>query len=287
MQQDTVHLPTPQQVSGPQHPEGDSREDTVREGAPKDLYTDSSRKGDAEGDSQTSKERRERSNSYKNGTRESLREQRRGTELIRLREEDRYRNLERPRNGNREREHRGRLRISPSNETDERDEERDGCWESFWDCDKFTNWECSGGELEENYCRYSRRRREYTDSAWLQDAKRYEDCSDWATEGATSWKTIEQAERVEEDWGRQISEPLYKSSMEKSSVPNLTRGKKTQTGISRDEGDDEQLFIPLGVGIEGRSGEAHTGVGGEVVQPDIHGQKEERIVEKDTRLQSS
>ncbi|KAH7823000.1 uncharacterized protein MONOS_6834 [Monocercomonoides exilis] len=37
----------------------------------------------------------------------------------------------------------------------------------------------------------------------------------------------------------------------------------------------------------GRSGEAHFRVGGEVVQSDIHGDKEERKVEKDTRLQGA
>ncbi|KAH7821220.1 uncharacterized protein MONOS_12681 [Monocercomonoides exilis] len=89
-------------------------------------------------------------------------------------------------------------------------------------------------------------------------------------------ETSEQDERVEEDWGRQTSEPWYKSSMEKPPVPNLTRGEKTQTGVSGNYGDDEELFIPLGGGIEGLSGEAHTGVGGEVVQPDIHVNKEER-----------
>ncbi|KAH7820092.1 uncharacterized protein MONOS_6080 [Monocercomonoides exilis] len=51
--------------------------------------------------------------------------------------------------------------------------------------------------------------------------------------------------------------------------------------------DDEQLFIPLGGGVDGWSGEAHTGVGGEVVQPDIHGDKEKRKVEKNPGLQSS
>ncbi|KAH7819416.1 uncharacterized protein MONOS_8621 [Monocercomonoides exilis] len=59
------------------------------------------------------------------------------------------------------------------------------------------------------------------------------------------------------------------------------------TRVSGDDGDDEQLFIPLGGGIEERSGEAHTGVGGEVVQPDVHGDKEERKVEKDPGLQNS
>ncbi|KAH7826688.1 uncharacterized protein MONOS_7946 [Monocercomonoides exilis] len=75
--------------------------------------------------------------------------------------------------------------------------------------------------------------------------------------------------------------------MEKSPIPNLTRGEKTQTRVSGDDGDDEQLFIPLGGGIEGRSGEAHTGVGGEALQPDIHGDKEKRKVEKDLGLQGA
>ncbi|KAH7817983.1 uncharacterized protein MONOS_8453 [Monocercomonoides exilis] len=75
--------------------------------------------------------------------------------------------------------------------------------------------------------------------------------------------------------------------MEKFPVPNHTRGEKTQTGVKGDDENEEQLFIPLGGGIEGRSGEARAGVGGEVVQPDIHGAKEEREVEKDLGLQSS
>ncbi|KAH7818858.1 uncharacterized protein MONOS_14010 [Monocercomonoides exilis] len=77
------------------------------------------------------------------------------------------------------------------------------------------------------------------------------------------------------------------SSMKKSPVSNLTREEKTQTRVSIDDGDDEQLFIPLGGGIEGRSGETHSGVGGEVVQSDIHGDKEERKVEKDPGLQGA
>ncbi|KAH7821219.1 uncharacterized protein MONOS_12682 [Monocercomonoides exilis] len=59
MQQDTVHLPTPQQVSGLQRPEVDPRKDIVREGASRDSNTDSSREGDTEGASQISGERRE------------------------------------------------------------------------------------------------------------------------------------------------------------------------------------------------------------------------------------
>eukprot|EP00770_Monocercomonoides_exilis_P015459 MONOS_15409.1-p1 / transcript=MONOS_15409.1 / gene=MONOS_15409 / organism=Monocercomonoides_exilis_PA203 / gene_product=unspecified product / transcript_product=unspecified product / location=Mono_scaffold01224:595-1245(-) / protein_length=147 / sequence_SO=supercontig / SO=protein_coding / is_pseudo=false len=74
--------------------------------------------------------------------------------------------------------------------------------------------------------------------------------------------------------------------MEKSPIPNLTRREKIQTRVSGDYGDDKQLFIPLGGGVEGRSGEAHTGVGGEVVQPDIHGPEEERKVEEDSGLQN-
>ncbi|KAH7818647.1 uncharacterized protein MONOS_2345 [Monocercomonoides exilis] len=131
------------------------------------------------------------------------------------------------------------------------------------------------------------RRREYTDLSGPQDARSEEENSEWTTEGATSWETGEQIERVEKDRGRQTSEPGYKSSMEKSPIPNLTRGEKTQTGVSGNDRNDEQLFIPLGGGIEGRSGEAHAGVGGEVVQPDIHGDKEERKVKKDPGLQSS
>ncbi|KAH7826235.1 uncharacterized protein MONOS_7677 [Monocercomonoides exilis] len=75
--------------------------------------------------------------------------------------------------------------------------------------------------------------------------------------------------------------------MDESPFPILNRGEKTQKRVSGEDGDDEQLFIPLGGGIEGGSGEARTEVGGEVVQPDIHGDKEERKVEKDPGLQSS
>ncbi|KAH7828320.1 putative Phage integrase family [Monocercomonoides exilis] len=67
----------------------------------------------------------------------------------------------------------------------------------------------------------------------------------------------------------------------------VSRGEKTQTRVSGDDRDDEQLFIPLGGGTEGRSCEAYTGVRGEVVQSDIHGEKEKRKVEEDTGLQSS
>ncbi|KAH7819585.1 uncharacterized protein MONOS_6629 [Monocercomonoides exilis] len=145
----------------------------------------------------------------------------------------------------------------------------------------------TGGELEDSNRRNSRRGRGYTDSAWPQDARSEWEYSDWTTVRATSWETGEQAKRVEEDWGRQTSEPWNKSSMEKFPIPNLTRGEKIQTRISGNNGNDEQLLIPLGGGIEGRSGEAHSGVGGEVVQSDIHGDKEEWKVEKDTRLQGA
>ncbi|KAH7823616.1 uncharacterized protein MONOS_9495 [Monocercomonoides exilis] len=190
-----------------------------------------------------------------------------------------------------EREHRRRLRISSQDKTEERSElregEREGSLESFWDCYRAPNWERPGGELEDSYSRYSRRRKEYTDAVWPQDARSEGEYCDWSTEGATGWETRERAERVEEDWGRQTSKPWYKSSMEKPSVPNLSRGEKTQTGVSGDDRDDEELFIFYGGGIEGRSGEAQTGVGGEVVQPDIHGDKEELKVEKDpTRKQT-
>ncbi|KAH7820169.1 uncharacterized protein MONOS_9942 [Monocercomonoides exilis] len=168
-----------------------------------------------------------------------------------------------------------------------REGKQEGSLESFCDCYRVPNCERPGGELEDSYCRYSRRKRKYTDTVWPQDARSEEENSEWTTEGATSWETGEQAERVEEDWGRQTSEPWYKSSMEKSPVTNLTREEKTQTRISGDDGDDEELYIPLGGGVKGRSGQAHTGVGGEVVQPDIHGEKEKRKVEKDTRLQGA
>ncbi|KAH7815831.1 uncharacterized protein MONOS_10261 [Monocercomonoides exilis] len=185
----------------------------------------------------------------------------------------------------RDNENRRRLRISPSDETDERDEERDWSHESFLECYRVPNWERPGGVLEDSYCRYSRRRREYTEAAWLQDSRSEEEGRDWTTEGTTSGESSEQTEQVEGNWGIQSREPRYKSSMEESPIPNLTRGEKTQTRISGNNGDDEQLFIPLGGGIEGRSGEAHSGVGGEVAQPDIHCAKEERKVEKDTGFQ--
>ncbi|KAH7822219.1 uncharacterized protein MONOS_12498 [Monocercomonoides exilis] len=238
-----------------------------------------------DGDGQNAVEYRESDNakvcpiqstdSYKNGTRRSLREHRRCTEPVRLRKENKSRNLERLRDGNMEREHRRRLRIFQQDKTEERSEIREGgrekSIESFSDCLRVPNWEFSGTKLVESYCRYSRRRREYTDATWPQDARSEGEYSDWTVEGASSWETSEQAERVEEDWGRQTSEPWYKSSMEKSPIPNLIQGEKTQTRFSWDDGNDEQLFIPLGGGIEGRSGEAHTGVGGEVVQHNIHG----------------
>ncbi|KAH7821267.1 uncharacterized protein MONOS_14492 [Monocercomonoides exilis] len=84
--------------------------------------------------------------------------------------------------------------------------------------------------------------------------------------------------------GRQVNRL---SEWKKIGGDKLVSREKSQTRFSRDEGDDEQSFIPLGGRIEGRSGEAHTGVGGEVVQPDIHGDKEEWKVEKDLGLQSS
>ncbi|KAH7817957.1 uncharacterized protein MONOS_11639 [Monocercomonoides exilis] len=75
--------------------------------------------------------------------------------------------------------------------------------------------------------------------------------------------------------------------MEKSPLLHLARGEKTQTRVSGDDGDDEELFIPSKGGSEGRSGESSVIVGGEVVQPDIHGDKEKRKVEEDPGLQSS
>eukprot|EP00770_Monocercomonoides_exilis_P001886 MONOS_1875.1-p1 / transcript=MONOS_1875.1 / gene=MONOS_1875 / organism=Monocercomonoides_exilis_PA203 / gene_product=unspecified product / transcript_product=unspecified product / location=Mono_scaffold00035:174443-179634(-) / protein_length=1490 / sequence_SO=supercontig / SO=protein_coding / is_pseudo=false len=62
--------------------------------------------------------------------------------------------------------------------------------------------------------------------------------------------------------------------------------KLVSRGVSGYDKNDEQLFIPHGGGIEGRSGEARAGVGGEVVQPDIHGNKQERKVEEDSGLQN-
>ncbi|KAH7826913.1 uncharacterized protein MONOS_13685 [Monocercomonoides exilis] len=59
MLQDTVHPPTPQQIMVLQRPEVDPREDTVREGASRDSYTDSSREGDTAKASRTSGGRRE------------------------------------------------------------------------------------------------------------------------------------------------------------------------------------------------------------------------------------
>ncbi|KAH7821208.1 uncharacterized protein MONOS_12870 [Monocercomonoides exilis] len=63
--------------------------------------------------------------------------------------------------------------------------------------------------------------------------------------------------------------------------------KLVSRGVSGNYGDDEELFIPLGGGIEGWCGEASTGVGGEVVRPDTHGDKEERKVEEDPGLQGA
>ncbi|KAH7818488.1 uncharacterized protein MONOS_4652 [Monocercomonoides exilis] len=227
---------------------------------------------------------------HRGGTLGSLREQRRGTEPFRPKEEDRDRKLERSRDGNRESKHRGRLRISPRDSTDERSGTREGgseeSLESFWDCYRVPNWERPGGELEDSYCRYSRRERDRTDPDWSKDTRSGELRSSGTTEGATSWETGEQAERVEEDWGRQTSEPWYKSPMERSPIPNLTRGEKTQTRVSGNNRDDKQLCIPLRGRIERRSGETHTGVGGKVVQPDIYGPEEERKVEEDSGLQN-
>ncbi|KAH7818697.1 uncharacterized protein MONOS_2135 [Monocercomonoides exilis] len=104
-----------------------------------------------------------------------LREYRRDTELILSREELKSRYLERSRDGNIEREHRSKLSISPQDKTQERSEiregGREGSLESFWDCYQVPNWEYIGGELEDSYCRHFRRRREYTDAAWPQDAR--------------------------------------------------------------------------------------------------------------------
>eukprot|EP00770_Monocercomonoides_exilis_P014499 MONOS_14445.1-p1 / transcript=MONOS_14445.1 / gene=MONOS_14445 / organism=Monocercomonoides_exilis_PA203 / gene_product=unspecified product / transcript_product=unspecified product / location=Mono_scaffold01003:6772-11896(-) / protein_length=1283 / sequence_SO=supercontig / SO=protein_coding / is_pseudo=false len=227
---------------------------------------------------------------HRGGTLGSLREQRRGTEPFRPKEEDRDRKLERSRDGNRESKHRGRLRISPRDSTDERSGTREGgseeSLESFWDCYRVPNWERPGGELEDSYCRYSRGERDRTDPDWSKDTRSGELRSSGTTEGATAWETGEQAERVEEDWGRQTGEPWYKSPMERSPIPNLTRGEKTQTRISGNNRDDKQLFIPLRGGSERRSGETHTGIGGKVVQPDIYGPEEERKVEEDSGLQN-
>ncbi|KAH7830577.1 uncharacterized protein MONOS_1538 [Monocercomonoides exilis] len=242
------------------------------------------------GNDSTTRDPNQSTDKHRGGTLGSLREQRRGIEPFRPKEEDRDRKLDRLRDGNREREHRGRLRISPQDKTEERSGAREGgseeSLENLWDCYRVPNWERPGGELEDSYCRHSRRRGEYTDTVLQQESRSEELRSSGTTEGATSWETGEQAERVEEDWGRQTSEPWYKSSMDESPVPNLTRGEKTQTRVSGNNRDDKQLFIPLAGGIEGRSGEAHTGVGGEVVQPDIHGPEEERKVEEDSGLQN-
>ncbi|KAH7828681.1 uncharacterized protein MONOS_12625 [Monocercomonoides exilis] len=244
----------------------------------------------AQGNDSTTGDPNRSTDNHRGETRGSLREQRRGAEPFRPKEEDRDRKLDRLRDGNRESKHRGRLRTSPRDSTDERSGNREGgseeSLESFWDCYRVPNWERPGGELEDSYCRYSRRERDRTDTDWSKDTRSGELRSSGTTEGATSWETGEQAERVEEDWGRQISEPWYKSTMDESPIPNLTRGEKTQTRISGNNRDDKQLFIPLRGGSERRSGETHTGVGGEVVQPDIYGPEEERKVEKDPGLQN-
>ncbi|KAH7815460.1 uncharacterized protein MONOS_16168 [Monocercomonoides exilis] len=67
----------------------------------------------------------------------------------------------------------------------------------------------------------------------------------------------------------------------------IGRDKQVCRGVSGDDGDEEQLFIPLAGGTDRLSGEAHTEVGGEVVQPNIHGDKEKRKVEKDQGLQGA
>ncbi|KAH7832272.1 uncharacterized protein MONOS_15153p2 [Monocercomonoides exilis] len=59
------------------------------------------------------------------------------------------------------------------------------------------------------------------------------------------------------------------------------RWKDPQSPISLEEKKHRQEG-----GIERRSGETHTGVGGKVVQPDIYGPEEERKVEEDSGLQN-
>ncbi|KAH7826884.1 uncharacterized protein MONOS_11813 [Monocercomonoides exilis] len=235
-------------------------------------------------DEYMSRNRSSEQDAIKDGNTDSTSEHQRDPELVRPKRGERTRNhsgfddrdTER-RCATRGNEDRRLLRISPSDGTEEREGEREDSLESFWDCYRVPIWERTGGELEDSYCRYSRRERDCTDAVWPQDARNEKGYSNWTTERTSSWETSEQAERVEEDWGRQTSEPLYKSSMEKSPIPNLTRGEKTQTRISRDNGNDEQLFIPFGGGIEGRG----------VVQSDIYGPEEERKVEEDSGLQYS
>ncbi|KAH7828501.1 uncharacterized protein MONOS_7701 [Monocercomonoides exilis] len=127
----------------------------------------------------------------------------------------------------------------------------------------------------------------YREPVWPQDVRYGNERSEWITGGTTVWETSERIEQVEEDKGRQTCEPWYKSTLDEPPVPNLSRGEKMQAGVSGNDKNDEQLFIPLGGGIEGWSGESRAVVGGEVVQPNIHGSKEERKVEKDPGLQSS
>ncbi|KAH7822495.1 uncharacterized protein MONOS_14543 [Monocercomonoides exilis] len=105
--------------------------------------------------------------------------------------------------------------------------------------------------------------------------------------------TLEGKENTQIQYGHRTTEvkrgvaigPL-KESLPGRLVNKLNKWKKIGGDklVSR---DDKQLFIPLGGGIKGLSGETRARVGGEVVQPDIHGDKEERKVEKDPGLQSS
>ncbi|KAH7822537.1 uncharacterized protein MONOS_8835 [Monocercomonoides exilis] len=96
-----------------------------------------------------------------------------------------------------------RLRTSQQHKTEERSEipqEEEVSLETFWDCFRVPNWECSGGELEDSYCRYSRNRRRYRDEAWPQDARSEGENCDWTTEG-----TAKKERKVEEDPGLQSS----------------------------------------------------------------------------------
>ncbi|KAH7819469.1 uncharacterized protein MONOS_12723 [Monocercomonoides exilis] len=149
----------------------------------------------------------------RDGSTGTTREHRRGCELVRPKKRERTRNHRGSCDGETERrcatrgnENRRRLRISPSDGTDEREEEREDSLESFWDCYRVPNLERPGGELEDSYCRYSRRRRKYTDTVWPQDAWSEGEYSDWSTEGAIAWETSEQIERVKKIGGdKQVS----------------------------------------------------------------------------------
>ncbi|KAH7816057.1 uncharacterized protein MONOS_2566 [Monocercomonoides exilis] len=149
---------------------------------------------------------------------------------------------------------RRRLITSPLDRTEEQSEiregEMEGSLESFFNYDRVPNWERPGGELEDSYCRYSRRRREYTDATWPQDTRCEGEYSEGTTEGATSWETGERAELVVEDWGRQTKRKEKKDPGLQGSKRG-SAGKTLQDGFTGDSGghpgeerlDDHSAYI--------------------------------------------